>query len=72
MFNFSEISELFLSREAAVQVDSGEALARQITQWLKDASERSRFGEAGRELVDMNRGALDRLTRIVEQLLDNQ
>jgi 3-deoxy-D-manno-octulosonic-acid transferase len=38
---------------------------------LSDASERSRIGEAGRELVDKNRGALDRLTRLIEQLLDN-
>ncbi|MES9859641.1 MAG: lipid IV(A) 3-deoxy-D-manno-octulosonic acid transferase [Candidatus Thiodiazotropha sp. LLP2] len=71
MFNFSEISGLFLNHQAAVQVDSQEALAHQISQWLSDASERSRFGEAGRELVDQNRGALDRLTRLVEQLLDN-
>ena len=71
MFNFSEISELFLHHQAAVQVDSAEALSQQVSQWLSDASERSRIGEAGRELVDKNRGALDRLTRLVEQLLDN-
>lgn len=71
IFNFSEISELFLNQQAAVQVDSSEALAQLITQWLSDASERSRFGEAGRELVDKNRGALDRLSLLVEQLLDN-
>jgi 3-deoxy-D-manno-octulosonic-acid transferase len=71
IFNFTEISELFLQQQAAVQVESVDALAQQITQWLSDASERSRIGEAGRELVDKNRGALDRLTRLVEQLLDD-
>ncbi|MCU7930041.1 MAG: lipid IV(A) 3-deoxy-D-manno-octulosonic acid transferase [Candidatus Thiodiazotropha sp. (ex Codakia rugifera)] len=71
MFNFSEISELFLQHKAAVQVDSVEVLAGQVTRWLSDASERSRIGEAGRELVEQNRGALDRLTRLVGRLLDS-
>jgi 3-deoxy-D-manno-octulosonic-acid transferase len=71
IFNFTEISELFLQQRAAVQVESVDALSQQITRWLSDASERSQIGEAGRELVDKNRGALDRLTRLVEQLLDN-
>ncbi|MCU7878782.1 MAG: lipid IV(A) 3-deoxy-D-manno-octulosonic acid transferase [Candidatus Thiodiazotropha sp. (ex Lucinoma borealis)] len=71
MFNFSEISELFLQHKAAVQVDSVEALAGQVTRWLSDASERSRIGEAGRELVEQNRGALDRLTRLVGRLLES-
>ncbi|MEW8505630.1 MAG: lipid IV(A) 3-deoxy-D-manno-octulosonic acid transferase [Candidatus Thiodiazotropha sp.] len=69
MFNFSEISELFLQRQAAAQVDSVDALADQVGRWLSDASERSRIGEAGRELVEQNRGALDRLTRLVDRLL---
>jgi 3-deoxy-D-manno-octulosonic-acid transferase len=69
MFNFNEISELYLQHQAAVQVDSVDALAEQVIKWLSDASERSRVGEAGRELVDMNRGALDRLTRLVDRLL---
>ncbi|MET0066723.1 MAG: lipid IV(A) 3-deoxy-D-manno-octulosonic acid transferase [Candidatus Thiodiazotropha sp.] len=72
MFNFSEISELFLEQNAAVQVESQQALAELIIEWLRDASKRSRYGEAGRDLVDKNRGALDRLTRLVEQLLDNR
>ncbi|MCG7904775.1 MAG: lipid IV(A) 3-deoxy-D-manno-octulosonic acid transferase [Candidatus Thiodiazotropha weberae] len=71
MFNFNEIKALFMQQQAAVEVASTEALAEQITQWLSDASERSRIGEAGRELVDKNRGALDRLTRLIEQLLDD-
>jgi 3-deoxy-D-manno-octulosonic-acid transferase len=70
MFNFSEISELFLAEGAAVQVDSVGALAEQVTGWLSDASERSRIGEAGLALVDKNRGALERLMRLVERLLD--
>jgi 3-deoxy-D-manno-octulosonic-acid transferase len=69
MFNFSEISELFLAQGAAVQVDSVDVLSKQVIGWLGDASERSRIGEAGRTLVDKNRGALERLMRLVERLL---
>ncbi len=70
MFNFSEISELFLAEKAAVQVESVDALATQVIAWLGDASERSRVGEAGRTLVNKNRGALERLMRLVEGLLE--
>ena len=70
MFNFAEISELFLQQQAAVQVGSAEELARQVSHWLSDSSERSRVGEAGRELVESKRGALERLTRIVDSLLN--
>jgi 3-deoxy-D-manno-octulosonic-acid transferase len=70
MFNFSEISQLFLQQGAAVQVDSVAALAAQVSCWLSDASQRSRVGEAGRALVDKNRGALERLMRLVERLLE--
>ncbi|WP_316366836.1 lipid IV(A) 3-deoxy-D-manno-octulosonic acid transferase [Candidatus Thiodiazotropha sp. CDECU1] len=69
MFNFNEISELYLHHQAAVQVDSVAELADQVSRWLSDASERSRVGEAGRELVEQNRGALDRLTQLVDRLL---
>lgn len=72
MFNFADISELFLRQQAAVQVDSTSTLFAQVSQWLSDASERSRIGEVGRELVDKNRGALERLTRLAERLLDSK
>lgn len=70
MFNFNEISELFLQQGAAVQVTSVGALAEQVVEWLRDASERSRIGEAGRALVDRNRGAMERLMGLVERLLE--
>jgi 3-deoxy-D-manno-octulosonic-acid transferase len=69
MFNFAEISELYLQQNAAVQIASADELAQQVIRWLSDASERSRIGEAGRALVEKNRGALDRLTHLAEKLL---
>jgi len=72
MFNFAEISELFLRKQAALQVASSAELAQQLIRWLGDASTRSQFGERGRELVDRNRGALQRLFGLVNRLLDQR
>lgn len=71
MFNFSEISELFLAQGAASQVGTVSALSAQVIEWLGDATERSRVGEAGRALVEKNRGALARLMRLAERLLES-
>ena len=67
-FNFAEISDLFLRQQAALQVASSEELAECLIRWLSDASERSQFGERGRELVNRNRGALQRLLGLVQRL----
>ncbi len=69
VFNFDAIATLLLEREAAVQVGDAKALARQVAEWLGDASERSRVGENGRRAVEENRGALERLVELVESLL---
>jgi len=69
VFNFDAIATLLLEREAAVQVGDAKALARQVVEWLGDASERSRVGENGRRAVEENRGALERLVELVESLL---
>ena len=72
MFNFAEISELFLHKQAALQVSSSAQLSQQLIRWLGDASERSQYGERGRELVNRNRGALQRLFGLVNRLLDQR
>ena len=68
LFNFSAIARLLIEEEAAVQIDDAHGLARWVSAWLGDASERSRYGENGRRVVAANRGALERLARIVERL----
>ncbi|RDH92377.1 MAG: 3-deoxy-D-manno-octulosonic acid transferase [endosymbiont of Seepiophila jonesi] len=68
MFNFAEISRLFLDRGAAREVVTAETLAEVSARWLSDASERSLIGERGRDLVEQNRGAMQRLRDIVARL----
>lgn len=65
-FNFAAISELMLNEGAAIRIADASGLAEAVTAWLADGAERARVGELGRTLVERNRGALDRLVRLVE------
>jgi 3-deoxy-D-manno-octulosonic-acid transferase len=67
MYNFAAISELLLERDAAKMVSNAEELANTVQLWLDDASERTRVGENGRQVVQENQGAVDRLFNLVKQ-----
>lgn len=69
MFNFTAISELLLQEGAAAQVRNPEELARQMQDWLGDAALRLEVGEKGRQTVEKNRGAGERLLALVNQVL---
>ena len=69
VFNFTAIASLLRNKGAAVQVRDSNELAEVVSAWLGDASERSRIGENGRRAVEENRGALESLVEIVEELL---
>jgi 3-deoxy-D-manno-octulosonic-acid transferase len=55
-----------------MQVDDEQALASLLIRWLSDASERSRVGEHGRQVVAENRGALAALMDEMGTLLDGE
>ena len=69
MFNFTEIAQLTLERKAGVQVRDPTQLMQAIAMFLGDADLRDSAGEAGRKLVEENRGALQRTMRLLEPLL---
>jgi 3-deoxy-D-manno-octulosonic-acid transferase len=69
-FNFSDISEALLAAGAALEVTDAETLATAVIHWLGDAEARQRAGEAGRQLVADNRGALARLLEQIASYLD--
>ena len=69
MFNFAEISRMCLEQQAALEVGSADELAAVASDWLLDAEKRSLFGENGLELVNRNRGALERLMELVDDLV---
>ena len=69
MENFREMSAKFLTAGAAVQVADADELGAAWRNMLKDAASTARMGEAARNLVDLNRGATDRVLEQLESLL---
>jgi 3-deoxy-D-manno-octulosonic-acid transferase len=69
MFNFNEIAQLTLERNAGTQVRDAAHLLETMAAYLGDGERRDRAGEAGRKLVEENRGALQRTMRLLEPVL---
>jgi 3-deoxy-D-manno-octulosonic-acid transferase len=69
IFNAPDIAQLLFSQQAALQVDSQNALADRVEWLLINAGEREALGARAKLIVEQNRGALDRLlTRIAERI----
>lgn len=60
MLNFLEISQLTLERGAGVQVNGEDELLAAVSGFLNDPNLRFRTGEAGRSLIEENKGALNK------------
>ena len=69
MFNFAEISRLLLREKAALQVRDATGLADSVVLLLRDAEQCHALSENGRRVVEANRGALERLMKIVSASL---
>ena len=72
MFNFQEISQMTLERGAGVQIQAPSELAAAVSDFLGNANRRDSAGEAGRKMVEENRGALAANMRLIEQLINRQ
>ena len=68
-FNSAEVARLLTGRGGAVIVHGAAELAARLSAWLGDAGLRERVGAIGRAVVEENRGALERLLRLIEPLL---
>jgi 3-deoxy-D-manno-octulosonic-acid transferase len=68
-FNFQDITALLLATGAVERVADGESLGRTLCEWLRAPEERVRRGEAGRERIAAERGALARTLELVEASL---
>lgn len=64
--NFAAVYEQMLHDQAAVSVETPEALAEQVLAWLAQPVEASRCGQAGLQAVASTRGTLQRLVRAVD------
>jgi 3-deoxy-D-manno-octulosonic-acid transferase len=68
-FNGADIARLLIERGAAELVRTPAELAARLNVLLTDADARTRMGEAARECVSGNRGALAKLLALIEPLL---
>ncbi len=70
LFNTQEIANLFNRVGALTVVHDEQELARAVTRLFAHEADAHRLGEAGRQLVLGNRGALARLLEVVEPLVE--
>ncbi|MFT5450249.1 MAG: 3-deoxy-D-manno-octulosonic-acid transferase [Gammaproteobacteria bacterium] len=67
VFNFPDISRMLLDVGAAWQIEDARSLGEQAYALLKDANLRHNAGDAGRQFVHSNRGALARLMSLIDE-----
>ena len=70
VFNAQEIADMFVARHACSIVNDSIELAGEVARLLSDAATAARMGEAGRDILERNRGALARLMAMIEPLVD--
>jgi 3-deoxy-D-manno-octulosonic-acid transferase len=68
-FNAPDIAELLVEDGCAQVVETGDEVAGRVIDLLGNPSERVRRGGAGREVVENNRGTLQRLLTLIEPII---
>jgi 3-deoxy-D-manno-octulosonic-acid transferase len=68
--NSAEVARLLIERGAAEVVKNPQELADKVSALLADPAARARMGLQGREVVDANKGALQKLLGLVVPLID--
>ena len=69
MFNFEEIARLTIERGAGVQVRNPAQLAPAISDFMGNANRRFEAGEAGKRMVEENRGAVGKTLALIEAVM---
>ena len=70
VFNAEEIADMFVAKGACRLVHDAGELAAEVGQLLSDPEMAARLGDAGRGILERNRGALARLMAMIEPLAD--
>ena len=68
-YNFTEITELLSEQDALITVFNEKELANEICKLLSDANRRHNIGEKGRQVIESNKGNINRLMEIIEPYL---
>jgi 3-deoxy-D-manno-octulosonic-acid transferase len=70
VFNFQAIFELLREAQAAMMVATAEDLASRVAQFLADAERRQAAGMRGLQVLEANRGAVNRIMKLVQKYLE--
>ena len=65
VFNFEKIAQLFLEKDAAIQVGDADDLMKTISALLLDDTKRQKLGENAKNSFEKNRGAVGRLMKLI-------
>ena len=68
-FNAADIAELLIDNGSTQVVHDADELADRVTALLADQRERERRGSGGREVIENNRGTLQRLLDLIDPLI---
>ena len=68
-FNSADVAKILVERGAALIVNDAKELAARVSVLLSNPTERARIGALGRECVEGNRGALDKLLGLIDPLM---
>jgi 3-deoxy-D-manno-octulosonic-acid transferase len=67
--NGKDIARLLLRQGAAIEVSHAHELAALLLRLFDDPTERRRIGAIGKEIVESNRGSVERLLALIEPLI---
>lgn len=65
VFNFEKIAQLFLEKDAAIQVGDADNLMKTISVLLLDDTKRQKLGKNAKNSFEKNRGAIDHLMKLI-------
>jgi len=68
-FNFEEITRSLIEEGGAERVADAERLGPSVLQLLLDAAKRARMGQAAQRVFERERGAVQRVMRLIDTLL---
>lgn len=69
VFNFKEICEMFVKGDALVTVNNADQLAQQIIHLAQDAQARAALGARGLQILNANRGALQKQLDVIGKVI---
>ncbi len=71
-YNAQDIADLFIDQGGCRRVESPSELAATVSELLSDPDGAEQLGNTGRDILDRNRGALERLLVLLDPLLDQE